>query len=201
MKSSIHSYNDYCSRCDNINKYTVNSVYDVPEIKCVILDFPLLQLLETINLTQRFKSLTLSSYAKCYYIFYLTFSFFPYINFKRQKGFTVKNYALKFIISNKKKLQEFVYNFFIHLASNLNTFNVSRSKNFDEKEIIFSQDKIITHNMSYKIPVFYLHDLNPYFSQLFFEINLKSLNIYINLKYTSVLKFNNNFKNMALFWI
>lgn len=202
MKKLIYSYNSYSSQCDNINKYILNSLYTLPSIKSITLDIPLLQLLDVTNKTKTSKYVALNSYSKCYYIFYLAFLFFPYINFKESKKTSTKNYALKFMISTKKKVDEFLYNFFIYLISNVNPFSTLLHNKIDKKEINFIKNKIIIKNINYKIPMFYLYDLNPYFNQFFFEINLKNLNFYINLKYTSyTLKTYSSLKNTVLFWI
>jgi hypothetical protein len=174
MKNSSYFYNDYLSSLDNNNKYNVKSVYLSPKIKSIVLSVPLNQFIQE----------SISHSIKAFYIFFLFCNYKPYITFK-------KNFALKIILS-KKKLNFFVYNFFLYLSYNINNFKVK-----EKKDLNVTLNK---KSLTLKIPLFYAYDLNFYFSTFFLDANIKALEISINLKYISIKNFKNNIKTIYPFW-
>jgi len=201
MNLNSSFYNNYLSRYDMSYKYKINNIHNIPKIELITLDFPLAQISNNLNISTNSKYLTSTSFYLCYFMFYITFLIFPYINFKTKKKQDLKNYALKFNIKEKKKLQEFFYNFILCLNDNSNKFvplfkveeNLILKKNY-------SSSKVIT-NLIYKLPIYYIYDLNLFFNEVLPELNSKNLEIYINLKCNTFGMLKLNLKNLHLFWM
>jgi hypothetical protein len=174
MKNLSYSYNDYLSSLDNNNKYNNKSLYLTPKIKSIILDIPLDQFLQKSN----------SYDIKIFYILFLFCNYKPYINFKKKT-------VIKIILL-KKKLNFFLYNFFLYLSYNINNFKI--------KEKSFLSKQLNKKSLTLKIPIFYTYNLNFYFNKFFFDLNIKSLSLFIHLKYINIKHFESNIKTIYPFW-
>lgn len=174
MKNLSYSYNDYLSLLDNNNKYNIKSLYLSPKIKSIILDIPLDQFLQEPN----------NYDIKIFYILFLFCNYKPYVNLK-------KKIAIKVILS-KKKLNFFLYNFFLYLTYNINNFKI-KEKHYLNKHL---NKKALTLS----VPIFYTYNLNFYFNKFFFDLNIKSLNLSMHLKYVNIKHFKSNIKTIYPFW-
>jgi len=174
MKNLSYSYNDYLSSLDNNNKYNIKSLYLSPKIKSIILDIPLDQFLQEPN----------NYDIKIFYTLFLFCNYKPYVNLK-------KKIAIKVILS-KKKLNFFLYNFFLYLTYNINNFKI--------KEKHYLSKHLNKKSLTLRVPIFYTYSLNFYFNKFFFDLNIKSLNLSMHLKYVNIKHFKSNIKTIYPFW-
>ena len=220
MKITNLYYNDYLSKCDLSNKYKSLDLYNIPNLKDIVLEFPISQIIRLSNNSLILKNVFL----KTYFIFYILFYFKPYINYKAIKK-NEKNYSLKFKLSNISQIQYFIHLIFIYFSSNI-FLNFFLNFNHIEKNFI-KQNKVLIKNNNYKnilltksisdvsfnlkkkiniilkIPITCFYTFNLYANFFFQNINLKELLVYINFIIgTKNFSFNiNKLKNFQYFWI
>ena len=205
-KKSFVTKNLYLSNLDLINKYNLQSVYSVPNLKSISLTLSLNNVIEAFDS----KNSTIKDYEiqiKTFLLLFITFLIVPFL--KNNKIKIVKtsekslqmNYILKIMLINSTDINEFLFLIFIEnwqqflIEDNL-LFKKSSITPFNSKFLIFRTQVYLNNILSFQ----------SIFSILFSNLNLKvvPLKISFKIKLNNKLNFCDKFKvlrNLPLFWI
>lgn len=226
MKTTNLHYNDYLSNCDLINKYNCINTNTIPRIKSIVLELPLFQFINLLNISSNSKSMIMKTYLKAYFVFYILFCIKPSINYKSIKNLS-KNYSLKLKLSSMNQINNFCYTFFMHFISNFffnfflnfNDLNIKNTKDINLKQNITYKDlnreddynidnriKLRSSNLNFnlKVPIFCFHLLNLYTDFFFESISSKELFFHVNfiINTFGITDSNTNLlKNLPNFWM
>lgn len=190
MKRYSHLYNDYISKCDLINKYNKKNL-KLPKVQSIVFDIPINQIGNLSNLS--LKNSTLITETKMFFNLYLNYCFEPYINYKSIKS-SKKGSSLKIKFVKKIEIDSYLHDLFIYISVNLV---------FKYFIFIYKEKEKNTQLLQFKIPIFYMPELNLSTDFLFYALNLKDLSFFINFKFIHLnnsFNFVNYLRNIIYFW-
>ena len=194
---------DYLLSCDTTNKYNLLSRYDVPEVKNIVLEFPLKNIINAFESKMSEEDNVLQ--IKAFLFFYLLFNTLPFINSNKLKIIKKSDkdnesfFSLKIKVSEKKEINKFIIQLFIE---NIHNFLLEDFKLLQEKNLyqLNNKNKIL---LSCKIPLNLLADNESVLNTLT-GINDKDfiLNTTFHIQKKFKVKDTKKFiKNNTLFWI
>lgn len=192
--SSKNVINTYLFNCDLLNKYFVNSLFNLPKLKTVSLDLPLLDLLkcnENALINETASNLKL----KAFLLLYFYFQTIPFIkcqkiinkNFKEEK---IAKSAVSICFSNPAQLSSILFNFFLE-------------KKFSFSSLLYKEKMFFTY-FQFLILSKNLENFEKTSNDVFTEFNTKGLFLQIHckvIKPKNALNLQLFFQNLPFFWI
>jgi hypothetical protein len=174
----------YYHNYDVLNKYILKSLYKKPLLKSIVLELSLAKIADSFLTKFQYNTETIQILG--FLIFYILFTFLPFINFSKSNSAELNiknNYALKVIISKQSQ----IYNFLHDISSYLN-FDFTKEKNL---KIGFNNNFIVTQ--FYNADNFF--ELESFLNKYVKHINIKELNFYLrfNFIYENKLNSHENF--------
>lgn len=202
-----NSFGSYLTNLDLINKYNSKTLYNLPEIKKIILHFSIKDFLEALKISNK-NEINSNSEIKAMLLFYIYFSLLPYINFKkiklkngRGRNEATNDFSLKINISNQQDIVLFLINLFVEQGDFIKQEKLFFFKQ-NQKNLRF-QSKSICYNCALPANLFFNSD-DFVMNSNEKEINFKKLSIKTSFVINNIAKSKNNNKlirNIPFFWV
>ena len=194
--------NGYYSRYDILNKFNLDSLYKLPKIDCIVLEFSLNKFISASENTGTEKDVEMQT--KSFLLFYnyaLCFPFVKSCKLKIQKSKSKEvefNYILKVKFSKEVDFQNFLVSLFVESWPNIISSDL---KLFSTKKIRLDSTFI---NFQMSIPASTVFDFESIVNNLQLNINSKEFFVNINfIVYSPIYVYDKHklLKNLPLFWI
>jgi hypothetical protein len=203
--STNFKYNDYLSKCDLINKYSLKSVDTCPKLNKIVLEFSSLDVLSACE-TGNKKEWDSELQIKAFLLLYVLQANRPFINFNKvQINKDNSNYSVKLTFSGKEEIQSFLSQLFVENWNTLllDDFEFIRLNQAKYNKYIQVNEKYVLNT---KLPASSFVELDTLLNKNLFGITSKSLNIKASFLFENniILKLkapNLLIKNLPLFWL
>jgi len=198
--------NNYLSNCDLLNKYNIKSTYEIPNLKKIILDFNLIDLIEASDNLNK-EQTDSNTQIKASSIFYILTGLISYINFNKSLSSVKKlkisenNYSIKISLGKSNNINSFLFSFFIENWGKLLIEDFILLKGKKESFAEVPKTNIV---LSATVPSNIFFELETFLTKIITGVNSKNLKIKLNFVFKNPNKLKNSqtlIKNLPYFWI
>lgn len=199
-----HVFNDYISKCDLINKYNITSIYDIPQLSKIVLEFSSDDVINSLDIAGK-KEWDSDLQVKSFLLLYLLSLNYPFINFNKIKSTREDSkFSIKIILSSKKEIFLFLVSLF-HENWNLLVLDDFSFFKFSVNRYIKYMKKNKSFVLNSKIPASSFFELDNFLNKNLLGISSKNLNIKASFLFLNNIGKDklslNTIKNIPLFWI
>lgn len=204
--SSINTSTSFLSNCDLINKYNIKSVYSIPKIDKVVINFSLSESLSVFSK----KGSAVSKedvQMQSFILLYFLSNFLPYINITKIKNIDDfgKECSLRLIFSSNYQKNFILKTLFVESWRQLKLVDDFKffKKNNKSKSLTCVNSNTFLHTISVPISIFSeVEDFLIKSNQAVKEISIKITFSFSGFsKQKSIYNFENLIKNIPMFWV